>query len=606
MCDGSRRKLVILYGSETGTAQGVAERVYRESKRLHFETHLSTMDDYSPISRILEDRLVIFVASTTGQGDEPKNMEKFWKFLLRKNLPSDSLDALSFAVLGLGDSSYQKFNFVAKRLHKRLSQLGASSVVNLGLGDDQHDLGPDFVIDPWLADFWKVALEMMPLPEGLQPISPFITPPPKYAVTIHDKTPEILNKSTESAPVNDFHNETTPFLAPILGCQRVTSEDHFQDTRLVEFDISGSKITGYNPGDVCYVQPSNLEENVSTFFSLFPHLRPDMIISLEKNSDLDLPPTSILPPAFTLKECVTRLWDIQAIPGRYFFELMSHFSPRDDEGGVLEHDKLLELSTAEGQQELYDYCNRPRRNILEVLYDFRFTTPNIPLEYLFDLFPVIKPRAFSIASAHAADPNRIQLLVAVVNYRVKLLKAPRRGLCSNFLSRLREGDRVPIWTKAGTLKFPKEPSIPVVMVGPGTGVAPFRAYSWQQHTHKTDRDLVLFFGCRGRAKDFYFKDEWEKLPRVNFQPVFSREDPDDTVIYVQHQMAIQSKLVYEIIHQRGGWFYIAGNAKQMPDAVTDALKEALRKHGGFENDEEVEAYVANMEAAKRFQTETWS
>ena len=85
---------------------------------------------------------------------------------------------------------------------------------------------------------------------------------------------------------------------------------------------------------------------------------------------------------------------------------MSHFSPRDSEGGVLEHDKLLELSTAEGQQELYDYCNRPRRNILEVLYDFRFTTPNIPLEYLFDLFPVVKPRAFSIASAHAFNPNR--------------------------------------------------------------------------------------------------------------------------------------------------------------------------------------------------------
>ena len=85
---------------------------------------------------------------------------------------------------------------------------------------------------------------------------------------------------------------------------------------------------------------------------------------------------------------------------------MSHFSPRDSEGGVLEHDKLLELSTAEGQQELYDYCNRPRRNILEVLYDFRFTTPNVPLEYMFDLFPAIKPRAFSIASAHASNPNR--------------------------------------------------------------------------------------------------------------------------------------------------------------------------------------------------------
>ena len=96
---------------------------------------------------------------------------------------------------------------------------------------------------------------------------------------------------------------------------------------------------------------------------------------------------------------------------------MSHFAPKDTEGGLLEHEKLLELSTAEGQQELYDYCNRPRRNILEVLYDFRHTTPNIPLEYLFDLFPVVKPRAFSIASSWDKTPKKIQLLIAVVNYR---------------------------------------------------------------------------------------------------------------------------------------------------------------------------------------------
>ena len=95
---------------------------------------------------------------------------------------------------------------------------------------------------------------------------------------------------------------------------------------------------------------------------------------------------------------------------------MSHFSPRDSEGGVLEHDKLLELSTAEGQQELYDYCNRPRRNILEVLYDFRFTTPNVPLEYMFDLFPAVKPRAFSIASAHASNPNRQALMQIYKSY----------------------------------------------------------------------------------------------------------------------------------------------------------------------------------------------
>ena len=449
------RKLCILYGSQTGTAQSVAERIYRESKRLHFSTQLCPMDDFQPISQLLDERLIVFVASTTGQGDEPSNMIKFWKFLLRKSLPPDSLEALNFAVLGLGDSSYQKFNFVAKRLHKRLVQLSAKPLLNIGLGDDQHDLGPDAVIDPWLADFWQKALSLMPLPEGLTPIPANVTPPPKYNV--------LRTETLQDQRVQDH-----TYRAPIIRCERVTSTDHFQDTRLVEFDISGSQISSYSPGDVCMIQPKNLEENVAQFFNLFPHLSPDLVLKLKQNSDLELLSSSILPPSFTLRQCVENLWDIQAIPGRYFFELMSHFSPQDSEGGKLEHEKLLELSTAEGQQELYDYCNRPRRNILEVLYDFRYTTPQIPLEYLFDLLPVIKPRAFSIASSWDLDPSKIQLLIAVVRYQSKRLKAPRLGLCSNWITRLSPGDQVTIWIKPGTLRFPPDNS-PVVMVGPGTG-----------------------------------------------------------------------------------------------------------------------------------------
>jgi len=622
--NGRGRRVVILYGSQTGTAQAVSERIYRESKRLHFETKLSSMDDFQPISQLLEERCIVFVAATTGQGDEPDNMNRFWKFLLRKNLPRDSLDGLNFAVLGLGDSSYQKFNFVAKRLHKRLLQLGAEAMVDLGLGDDQHDLGPDAVIDPWLINFWNRALELMPLPTGLTPISKTVTPPPKYNVIacnqddINDRTDisdNIAAKCFENgSSAMITHDENAPFLAPLIGCQRQTAADHFQDTRLVEFDVSGSSAisgSGYKPGDVCMVRPGNLRENVDTFFELFPALDRQTVIKLERNSDLELPPASVLPPRFTLQECVERLWDIQAIPGRYFFELLSHFSPSADEDGLLEKEKLIELSTAEGQQELYDYCNRPRRNILEVLYDFRHTTPRVPLQYLFDLFPVIKPRAFSIASSWDADPNRIQLLVAVVHYKSKRLKAPRLGLCSNWLTRLEPGKhKVPIWIKPGTFKFPAEKPPPVVMVGPGTGIAPFRAYARQQLTLKSERPMAIFFGCRGRHKDHYFKEEWSQMAagsNLEYHPVFSRDDPDSDVIYVQHKMAANSERLFELVFEQKAWFYIAGNAKQMPDQVTDALKDALKKHGPFDgSQDQVNQYVAKMEASKRFQTETWS
>lgn len=160
------RKLNILYGSQTGTAQDVAEYIWRESKKYHFTGTVVPMDQYD-VKTLIHEQLVIFVCSTTGQGNEPDNMKEFWKFLLRKSLPKDSLNGLSYAVLGLGDSSYNQFNFVAKRLNRRLQQLGGTQIIPIGLCDDQHDLGPSAVYMPWINELWEKMLELRPLDDGL-------------------------------------------------------------------------------------------------------------------------------------------------------------------------------------------------------------------------------------------------------------------------------------------------------------------------------------------------------------------------------------------------------------------------------------------------------
>lgn len=160
------RKLTILYGSHTGTAQDLAEQIWRESKRYHFIGTVMPMDNYD-IQTLIHERFVVFVCATAGNGDEPDNMKSFWKFLLRKSLPTNSLQRLSFAVLGLGDSSYGKFNYVAKRLNKRLQQLGGTAIIPVGLGDDQHDMGVSAVSIPWIADLWTNILRLCPLPPGV-------------------------------------------------------------------------------------------------------------------------------------------------------------------------------------------------------------------------------------------------------------------------------------------------------------------------------------------------------------------------------------------------------------------------------------------------------
>lgn len=125
------KRIVVLYGSQTYTAQEIAEKIWRTTKVLGFRGPVQAMDDY-PISQLIKEEFAIFVCATTGQGDEPDNMKRFWKFLLKKNLPSNSLIRLKFGVLALGDSSYVKFNFVGKKLHKRLEQLGATPLLDVG------------------------------------------------------------------------------------------------------------------------------------------------------------------------------------------------------------------------------------------------------------------------------------------------------------------------------------------------------------------------------------------------------------------------------------------------------------------------------------------
>lgn len=188
------RKLTILYGSQTGCAQDLAENIWRESKKYHFVGPVQPMDKYD-VRSLISETFVVLVCSTTGQGDEPENMKSFWKFLLRKSLPSDSLCGLRFAVIGHGDSSYQKFNFAAKRLNRRLLQLGAKEIVPIGLCDEQHDLGMSAVADPWMRSLWRELLKLSPLPNGL---------------TVLDESPRIfrwkINVSTGETAADEDKN----------------------------------------------------------------------------------------------------------------------------------------------------------------------------------------------------------------------------------------------------------------------------------------------------------------------------------------------------------------------------------------------------------------
>ena len=584
----SVRRVLVLFGSQTGTAEDIAEEIGTLLRNRRVDVQVSAMDSF-PIQNLINERVVVCICSTTGQGDEPENMRLAWKFLLRRELPSNSLDNCLFAVLGIGDSSYQKFNFVAKRLEKRVRQLGAPVFYPLALADEQHDLGLDAVVLPWISGICLEVLNLFPLPPGLEAVPDTSLPLPRYNITTH-----VVTAANEFISPFSGYSEYSPFISILKSNTRVTRIDHFQDTRLIILDITNSNIR-YSPGDVAMIQPRNSAETVEEFLNIL-NLNPKSILYITPNElSRQLPPN--VSSICTLQELAYNI-DLTCRPRRSFFSLLSKLS--QDE---MEKERLLEFSSTEGQDDLFDYCYRPRKTLIEVLRDFPKTSAVISLTYLLDLIPAIKPRAFSIASSPRVHAGEIHLLVARVEYKSKLPK-PRLGLCSNWLANLKSADSVPMWTKQGTFRLSDSATTSLIMIGPGTGVAPFRSIITERSSQGIG-DNFLFFGCRFRFKDFYFENEWNHLEVLNLLslfPTFSREDVK--VTYVQHSI-LEKKILVARLLSENCMVLIAGSAKDMPNNVLDAFREIIKEQKVI-NDLEAEQYLQLLIRQGRIQMETWN
>ncbi|KAG8901677.1 NAPDH-dependent diflavin reductase, partial [Tulasnella sp. 403] len=529
-------------------------RIGKEAVRRHFNIRVMAMDAY-PVESLIDESLVIFVCSTTGNGVEPRNMAGLWRALIRADLPSDLLDHMRFAVFGLGDSSYERFNWAAKKLQRRLISLGAVEILPRGDADDQ--------------DYYGISIS---------PIDDI------EAATRH------LNGMTLSS-----QNEPRRFPVTMTRNDRTTPSNWFQDVRQIEF-VSDEEIS-YEPGDVAVLYPETPKEDVEWLMhrmgwealSTVPH-------SIEPRQN-GWPLPQGFPRITTIEELLIKYLDISAVPRRSFFECIRHFASDERE-----KEKLEEFCSKEGQEDLHSYATRPRRTILEVLSEFR--SVKIPLEYITDAFSTIRPRQFSIASAANVHPRKIQLCVAIVNYRT-VLKAPRTGLCTRWLANMQGGTRLEVSLGKGTMNLPSDDSKPIVMIGPGTGVAPLRAFL-EERILRIAKDNLLYFGCRSKAADCHYKGEWDAYVsrgELVCRVAASRDQEDK--VYVQHLIREDSKLIYDKIVNRAGYVYVCGSSNQMPRSVKKAVVDCLVEQSGWD-EERASEYVKEMELAGRWGEECWS
>lgn len=587
--DAPGRTVAVLYGSETGTAQDFAEMMADKLERLHFHVICCSLNDFDIVKLVSIDVLVVF-CSTTGQGEFPKNSLKFWKFLLKKKLPKNLLNHIYFTSFGLGDSSYPKFNWAIKKLHNRILQLGAIEVSKRAESDEQNPQGVDGFYIEFENQLIKNLNARFPLPPGLAPISDDELKLPKHRLTINMRKPKKLTSNSKQTAIERNLSENQLFVGKVKQNARITAQDHFQDVRHVE--LESNKAMNYYPGDTVSLYPTNSAKEVE--YLIESQGWQDIA---DKQVEIDLLDVKVeggLVKTLTLRSLLTHHIDLSAVPRRSFFKLLWHFAT--DEREI---DKLKEFASNADPEELYNYTNRPKRTISEVLQEF--FSVQIPVEYIFDLFPIIKPRLFSISSLPSA--SSVELTIAIVDYKTNL-KVPRKGLCTTWLKTLQQNDEIVFKIHNNNLKFPA--SDPIIMVSPGTGIAPMRSLILDKTSNSgfNKDQLFLFTGNRYKSKDYLYGEEFSALAQQDKITLFSSFSRDLIKSYVQDEIYLNDKLIVDLLFNKNATIFVCGSSGKMPKQVRSTIERILNETGGLAMDV-AKQYLIHLEFENRYLQETW-
>lgn len=630
------RSALVLYGTETGTSQDLAEEIGRALERLLFDIDVAECDNV-----LLQDLssydLTVFVISTTGQGDFPSNSHLLWKSLLRKRNSAALLARVNYALVGLCDSSYPKFNWAARKLEKRLWQLGAQSILESCEADEQGEDSTDGAFLLWLDQFRSAVLRQFPLPPGQEPIEQSQDLPSKWLLQRAGDTHVSLAPmiETNGGPQHNVRLSdvlANSFPATLELNTRVTPMTHWQDVRLLRLRTPNQK--AYLPGDAIAISPENMSQDVNSLIDLMGwHDVADVALVVEstypnaKETRLRSPPVRLRPEhdQITLRELLTRYLDINAIPRRSFFAAIAKYATDS-----MHKERLLEFTEPQYLDEYYDYATRPRRSIIEILQEF--DSVRVPWQESINVFPTLRPRQFSLASGGALKSSNngtvFELLVAVVKYKT-VIKRIREGLCTRYLAHLPAGVTINVALRTEG-RFADENQLARsnhLLIGAGTGIAPLRALIHEKGLRTFgDTSTTLVFGARNADADYFFSHEWstfggaqaDQTLNLTVYTAFSRDQKQK--IYVQDQIRALAEPLRCLLMDSKTVVIVCGATGQMPKAVRQALVDILCKYSSMNGQHQehtvngnmimtavdAENFIARLEREGRYKQETWS
>ncbi|KAF5718730.1 NCP1-NADPH-cytochrome P450 reductase [Fusarium mundagurra] len=624
------KNCVVLFGSQSGNAQEFAEKLGREAHtRFSLRSTVAEIDEYTyqNLHKLPENTIVFLILASYGDGEPTDNAEQFYNFLNNEDddgpfdrLREHGLQNLSYAAFGLGNSSYAHFNAVVRKVDEKLQLCGARRLGPVGEADDGKGTNAEDFIE-WKDKMWPQVMEAFGLVEQeageREPAFEVVQIPNHHGPIFQaDYTDRNLAQQAQAVTNHCF--------APISD-SKLLSDAGGRSYIHMDLDLMGTKLH-YQTGDHLSVSPINSDIEVERFlrvFGLWDKRRET--IRVRPLSD-DLSPPFPSPCSY---ESATRFYiDICGPVSREVISTLGNSlsdAKQKTKLRQLGKDKEAFLALTEGA-----YYNIA--SMVEAL--FPGETVDVPFAIIIEAMPKLQSRYYSISSSSALDANKVSITVAIESFPIQNTNRHFSGVATNFIldvastenevmsrsrvqpmtytlptKRSHVQPSLSVFVRTSTFRLPSDPTIPVLMVGPGTGVAPFRGFIRERVAmHRQGKDfapMTLFYGCRKRAEDFLYEEEWnaytaELGSKFRMYTAFSREQQKK--VYVQDLILQQSKDVASLI-QNGGHVYVCGDVG-MGRGVTETLCKVLASETNVPL-ADAQRVLSDMRHSHRYQEDVW-
>ena len=569
------REVTVLFGSQTGNAQRLATEMKKKLEEKGFAVTLSCMSEFRT-NNLKKVKQLLIIVSTYGEGDPPDKAVLFHEFVHGKRAPR--LEGARFSVLSLGDQLYDHFCKTGKDFDARLEELGGKRIY------PRVDCDVDFdePAKTWMEGVLK-ALEQPGGPavggavagEPTQHVTASVIAPVASPLSAGEGGLAIATATAVAAVAAPAHSRTNPFAAEVLENIDLNGRGSDKETRHLKLAIEGSGLS-FEPGDSLGIYPHN-----------DPQLVDEVIGQMGWN------PQEVVPAGkqeLPLRDALIQHYEITLL-SKQLLKQAATFST----------DGLQDLVHAEANEKLKSYTRG--RDLLDLVRDF--SIQSVPPREFVPMLRKLPARLYSIASSFRSNSDEVDLLIAALRYQAH--NRDRLGTCSvHCAERVDLGDRLQVFVHSNpNFRLPADPDTPIVMVGPGTGVAPFRAFIEDREESGAGGKTWLFFGDRRFRVDFLYQVEWLRWLKLGvltrLDVAFSRDQ--GSKVYVQHRMREKSRELYAWL-QEGAHFYVCGSVNPMAADVHATLVGIVQSEGG-KSKEEAEAYVVGLREQGRYQRDVY-